>query len=101
MLTTNLSSVGGDRMSHILDNVDKSSPNSSDGKVEHQHTQADCFESLPTTFTPESEASVTPADRGKEAWFFLSACWAVQFLIYGMLFGKPSFNTSVANRREN
>lgn len=73
-------------MTQVLNNVDNSSPKSSSGKVE----QAACSELLPTAYTSDSEDSVAPADRGKEAWFFLSACWAVQFLIYGMIFGRTS-----------
>lgn len=93
-LTTSLSS-GGDRMPQTLDNVENdTTPNSLRGKFEQQDTQANYSEILPTTYTADSEASVAPADRGKGAWFFLSACWAVQFLIYGMFFYQLSFNTS-------
>lgn len=75
-------------MTQALDHVDNSSPDPSSGKAEQQHTEANFSELLPTAYTPDSEDSVAPADRGKEAWFFLSACWAVQFLIYGMSFSN-------------
>ena len=88
-------------MTQVLDSVDKSSPDSSSGKVEQQDTQACCSELLPTVCTPVSEDCVARADAGKEAWFFLSACWAVQFLIYGMCFRQPFLITSRAHQREN
>jgi hypothetical protein len=88
-------------MTQTSDNVDNSSPKSSGKKVEQQHNQAECSVTLPIAYTPDSEDSLAPADRGKEAWFFLSACWAVQFLIYGMIFGQTSFITSGAHQGEN
>lgn len=33
---------------------------------------------------PMPEVALPPVDRGKEAWLFLTACWTVQFLIYGV-----------------
>lgn len=78
-------------MPQTLNNVeDNTTHNSLRGKSEQQDTQANGSEILPATYTPDCEALVAPADRGKGAWFFLSACWAVQFLIYGMLFYQLS-----------
>lgn len=82
-------------MTQALNNVDNSSPKSWSGKE-----QAACSELLPTAYTSDSEDSVAPADRGKEAWFSLSTCWAVQFLIYGTIFSRTSFITSGAHEGE-
>ena len=31
------------------------------------------------------EFSLPPTDRGKDAWLFLAACWAVEALVWGRI----------------
>lgn len=31
----------------------------------------------------QAEFSLPPADKGKQAWLFLAACWAVEALVFG------------------
>lgn len=33
--------------------------------------------------TTRQEFSLPPVDTGKDAWFFLAACWAVEALVWG------------------
>ncbi|KAL2125973.1 hypothetical protein VTI74DRAFT_2052 [Chaetomium olivicolor] len=37
------------------------------------------------------ESSLPPTDRGKDAWLFLAACWAVEALVWGFGFSFGVF----------
>lgn len=51
----------------------------SNNVVQQQHTQNNSSEPQ----APRPEFSLPPVDRGKEAWLFLAACWAVEALVFG------------------
>lgn len=46
--------------------------------------ESGCQEAGHGTQVTEQEFSLPPTDRGKDAWLFLAACWAVEALVWGM-----------------
>lgn len=51
---------------------------------EHQHEQHEQHDSSETQASGE-ESSLPLVDRGKDAWLFLAACWAVEAITFGEL----------------
>jgi len=49
---------------------------------------------------PRPEFSLPPVDRGKEAWLFLAACWAVEALVFGEYLPARSHPSSGLTREQ-
>lgn len=53
--------------------------------------ESGCQEAGHGTQVTEQEFSLPPTDRGKDAWLFLAACWAVEALVWGFGFSFGIF----------
>lgn len=63
-----------------LELVDRGAGTSIDtGSVQQRDAQS----SSPEPQVSGPEFSLPPVDRGKQAWMFLAACWAVEALVFG------------------
>ncbi|KAF2762356.1 MFS general substrate transporter [Pseudovirgaria hyperparasitica] len=66
------------------DGLSRATPNASGRREEHT-------ERTSLFHHPKTEADIPPADTGKQAWLFLSACWVFEAMIYGFAFSFGIF----------
>src|SRR6266566_8064735 len=59
--------------------VDDLGAGTSNDIAQQRHARNDS----PEPQAPSPDFSLPPVDRGKQAWLFLAACWAVEALVFG------------------